>query len=326
MGGPVAIITVGQPRAVAHPSAAASFALMRSSLLGHRGSTVNHFMWLSEAPPPRNHRKQLTRTEKQALLWAQPLDRASQQWLNALAVYLPVRLIISNATLPCRPQCGLRCNVMAHDAPIEWMRQFFAVSRAWHLVLAYERDAMSGAAHSWYIKTRPDLLHLQPLVQLSSLDRGRVHVASGVMTSASRFQHYNDHIMLCATHALCEIYFLVVERTYATCAAGFKMPWPPQELYIRELQRLRAHAGTRGSTVLFQHAYTVVRPERGPECNRLWCKRADQFATGCVANHLPAAAPMCEGLNSTWREDQVAAMPSAAAQALFASGLVRTAS
>ena len=244
MGGPVAIITVGQPRAVAHPSAAASFALMRSSLLGHRGSTVNHFMWLSEAPPPRNHRKQLTRTEKQALLWAQPLDRASQQWLNALAVYLPVRLIISNATLPCRPQCGLRCNVMAHDAPIEFLRQFYSISRAWHEVLSYEREAMGGAAHrcrvplssspppphlllppllsdalsamprgSWYMKTRPDLLHLQPLLPLASLDRNRAHVPSGVMTSAPRFQHYNDHMLLCATRALCEIFFRVVERS-----------------------------------------------------------------------------------------------------------------
>ena len=323
---PVALITVGQPRTVSHPSIVDSYARLKSSLTSASMLTggIHHFLWLTQAPPPprilRQQRRRagvLSSAEQEALRWSQPLDVNSPLWLQSLVIYQPTILVLSNATLPCRHECRLRCDTIRHDAPIEWMRQFFAISNAWSAVLRYEREQMGGKPHRWYVRLRPDLLHLQPLLPLSSLDRAFVHVPSGIMTSARRYQRLNDHIVLCATRELCAPYFRLVERTYAHCGKEFKMPWPPQLLYARDYAAMagsgsssssssRSRSGSRvaaaepGVLRLFQHAYTVSRPGSGPECNRLVCNRSDPFATGCVAKHLPAAAPLCEELARGW--------------------------
>lgn len=289
----IAVITVGQPRTVAHPAAAASYAHLISSL---QHASVHHFMWLSQAPPPWPSRGlpvvPRTPAERQALAWARPLNDRAPEWPRLLSEYYkPTRLVVSNASLPCRRQCGLRCSSIRHDAPIEFMRQFYAVGLAWLSVMRYERDEMRGRSHDWYLKRRPDLLHLQPLPVLQSLDRHRFHVASGVMTRASKYQTFNDHLVLCASRGECEPYMLLVERTYLVCDRGFRMPWPPQALY--------AQGALAQAISLLPHAYTVARPDTGPECIRLRCAR-DPFATGCVARHLPAAVPLCERIAQSW--------------------------
>ena len=184
----------------------------------------------------------------------------------------------------------------------EWLRQFYGLLLAWRGVLAYERAHTTTAArHDWYVKTRPDLVHLQPLLSLDRLDRDVVHVPSGVMTAARQYQVYNDHMLLCAARSVCNGYFNVVETTYldAPCngsrGSAVRMPWPPQALFAGPYLR-------HGAPKLFEHAYTVARPATGPECNRLDCNRADPFATGCVAAHLPQHAPRCRALASRWND------------------------
>ena len=80
----------------------------------------------------------------------------------------------------------------------------------------------------------------------------------------------------------------------------------------------RVEGGARGGALLFRHAYTIVRPDSGPQCNRLRCARGDAYSTGCVATHLQASAERCEAINRTWRGDAGAARPSQAAIAIFA--------
>lgn len=296
----VAFLTVGQPRTIAHPAAAASFRLLRSSVERdgvHIGA--DHFMWLveSSAPRIRTHANGQPRTssERQALLWSRPLDRASQGWVEAIKAYAPVRLVFSNDTLPCRRHCGLRCNTIAHDAPIEWLRQFFHVGRVWALVRDYERRVLRST-YAWYVKLRADLLHLEPLRSLARLSPDAVYVASGIMTSVARYQRINDHIFVCSRPELCEHYFLVTDRTYGQCSRGFRMPWPPQQLFARQFNTSQLR--------LLRHAYTVARPGvgAGPECNRLDCDHRDPFATGCVAKHLPIHLEQCRSVSRRWDE------------------------
>lgn len=312
----VALISVGQPRTVMHPAIAASFELFRSSIL----SRVHHFMWLTQTPAPksilrRQSRGKVSPAERLALAWAQPLDPGSASWYRALKIYSPAVFILSNDSLPCRTQCGVRCNTIRHDTPIEFFRQFFAISNAWRAVLRYEQERMAGRPHTWYVRLRPDLLHLQPLVPLAALSREHVHVPSGIMTSAQRYQKLNDHIVLCATQRLCEVFFRLIDRHYIRCGRDFRMPWPPQLLFAREYATMPGGRGQDADVLrLFRHAYTVTRPETGPECERLKCHPPNPFATGCVAKHLPAAAPLCEELAHKWRADSndSAAVPTAA--------------
>ena len=306
----VALITVGQPRTVAHPAVAQSFELLRSSLVDYG---VHHFLWLTQTPPParvRRHRHAASPGERQALAWARPLDLNSPAWRKALVLYAPTIFVLSNASLPCRPHCGLRCDTMKHDAPIEWLRQFFAISNAWRTVLRFEQEQMAGEAHRWYCRLRPDLLHLQPLLPLSSLDTAAVHVPSGIMTSHRRYQKLNDHMALCAKRDVCANFFTIADE-YAKCGRDFRMPWPPQLLYARKYMHMHdpVHGlsgsrtrsdDSRAALRLFEHAYTVTRPGSGPECNRLGCIPRDPFATGCVARHLPAALQRCERLARAW--------------------------
>ena len=242
----VALITVGQPRTVAHPAVAQSFELLRSSLVDYG---VHHFLWLTQTPPParvRRHRHAASPGERQALAWARPLDLNSPAWRKALVLYAPTIFVLSNASLPCRPHCGLRCDTMKHDAPIEWLRQFFAISNAWRTVLRFEQEQMAGEAHRWYCRLRPDLLHLQPLLPLSSLDTAAVHVPSGIRTSHRRYQKLNDHMALCAKRDVCANFFTIADE-YAKCGRDFRMPWPPQLLYIRT--QVHAHARSCARTL-----------------------------------------------------------------------------
>ena len=108
----VALLTIGQPRSAAHPAVAASFDLLRSSLL-RDGHSVSHFMWLT---PPHT-----------------PLRSDDAGWLRALEVYKPTVLRFANDTLPCRPACRIRCDTHGHDSAIEWLRQFYAVHRAYQV-------------------------------------------------------------------------------------------------------------------------------------------------------------------------------------------------
>jgi hypothetical protein len=198
---PVALITVGQPRTVASAVCVASFELLRASLTSRQ---THHFMWMNEAKPPTSvtRRTRLSDRKRLAISWARPLDRTGAEWQAALRVYAPVRLIFSSDALRCRPQCRLRCDTVSREAPIEWLRQFYAVAQAWQMVLEYERDTQR--THGWYVRLRPDMVHLQPLTSLAHLDPAAVYVPSGVMTRAVAFLSYNDHMLICASHASCE--------------------------------------------------------------------------------------------------------------------------
>lgn len=293
----VAVLTVGQPRTVAHPIAAASFALFRSSLvLG--GNNVTHLMWLVQGAPSHRPRSKRSKAQRLAMEWAQPLDERSRSWRLVLPLYTPTRLVITNETLTCRPQCRIRCDTLAHDAPIEWLRQFHAVASAWRSLMDFERS--TGQFHDWYVKTRPDLVHLQPLPSLATFDRDSVYVPLGVMTSDHRYQRLNDHIFVCARKQQCDGYFRIVDRTYSVCGShrAFRMPWPPQTLYARSYS---AH-----ELRTFPHAYTLARVGSGPTCFRLACNRTNSFSTGCVATHLPQWLHFCERLGGRWHNATLA--------------------
>lgn len=270
----VALITVGQPRTIAHPAAAASFALMRTGLL-HDGHVVSHFMWLTPS--------------------STPLDEGSRPWQQTLAIYEPRFVRVSNETLECRPQCRIRCDTNGHDTQINWLRQFFAVHRAYRAVREYSE--VHGTPFDWYIKLRPDLFHLQPLRSLSSFSRSAAYVPRGIMTRAPADQLNNDHIIVCPAGELCDRYFDTFERTYGSCTDAFRMRWP--------WQRLFSGAFAKESLRLFDHAYTLARagsaPRRvaGPECQRLSCSK-DPHSTGCVAPHLVRFVPRCDIAAREW--------------------------
>ena len=266
----VALLTIGQPRSAAHPAVAASFDLLRSSLL-RDGHSVSHFMWLT---PPHT-----------------PLRSDDAGWLRALEVYKPTVLRFANDTLPCRPACRIRCDTHGHDSAIEWLRQFYAVHRAYQFAKAY-------STFDWFIRLRPDLLHLEPLQPLSSFSPEAAYVPRGVMTRAPADQRNNDHIFVCPSGELCDRYFDTVARTYGRCEEGFRIRWP--------WQRLFSSAYTNGTLLLFDHAYTLARSEvswgrpAGPECMRLDCSK-DPHATGCVAPHLVGFVTRCEENARAWQ-------------------------
>ena len=153
-------------------------------------------------------------------------------------------------------------------------------------------------AYEWYIRRRPDLLHLQPLLPITSLVRDAAHVPHGVMTRAPSDQLNNDHLLVCPGGELCERSFTVYDRTYARCDAQFRMRWPWQSLITRQYPK--------GSLRLFNHAYTIVRAQAsrsqraGPECVRLACG-ASPYSTGCVATNLVAFVPRCEAAAREWQ-------------------------
>ena len=273
----IALLTVGQRRSIAHPAAAASFALFVSSLR----QRYDHFIWLS----PDDSRSP---TAAPKLM--------GQGWKAALKIYRPVILMESNETMPCRQECKLRCvEHVGHDSQLNWLRQFYAVHRAY--LAAREYGQARGIEYDWYIKRRPDLLHLQPLPPLEDFPRDAAHVPHGVMTRAVGDQRNNDHLLVCPSGELCERSLAVYSRTYATCDASFRMRWPWQSLISREY--------ASGSLRLFSHAYTIVRPlatrtqPAGPECIRLACSDSP-FSTGCLAKHLPSFVPRCDTAAREW--------------------------
>lgn len=277
----VAIITVGQERVIAHPAVAASYALLRSSLVSDHHS-VHHFIWLS---PPEFGGNGAANHEL----------ATDKRWLAALEVYQPALLVRSNETMSCRDECKLRCTEaslpVGHDSPINWLRQFFAVHKAYVAARSYGLER--GIDFAWYVKRRPDLLHFQPLPPLRSLSRSAAHVPHGVMTRVAKDQHNNDHMVVCPAGELCDRFFSVYERTYGRCTGSFRMRWPWQSLIVSSYPP----NGLR----LFEHGYTIVRAQEehgrpaGPECARLRCSPSP-FSTGCVAPHLVAFVPQCTAL------------------------------
>lgn len=282
----VAVITVGQERALAHPVVAASYVLARSTLL-RDGHSVHHFIWLS---PEVGHGRPAPISAEYSVAWR-----------SALELYQPTLLIHSNATMQCKPECKLRClpptAAVGHDTPLNWLRQFFAVYQAYSAARDYGRA--NKIEYSWYIKRRPDLLHLQPLPSLALLSRDAAYVPHGVMTRAAADQLNNDHVVICPAGDLCERALAVYARTYGRCDASFRMRWPWQTLI--------SGAYAPKSLRLLQHAYTIVRQTSehgrpvGPECLRLTCSPSP-YSTGCVAPHLVSFHPECERLAAGWSQ------------------------
>ena len=271
----VALITVGQPRTIAHPAAAASFALMRSSMLSD-GHAISHFVWLT----PSTMR----------------LDESAQGWQDALAIYKPHFVRFANESVDCRSQCHIPCNAYGHDSQMNWLRQFFAVHRAYRAVREYSRER--GIVFDWYIKLRPDLFHMQPLPPLRNFSRSAAYVPRGVMTRVATQQRNNDHMVVCPAGELCDLYFDTFARTYGSCNDSFRMRWP--------WQRLFSQAFAKEQLRLFDHAYTIARADGtpdemvGPDCRRLSCTK-DPHSTGCVAPHLVSYVPICDIASREWQ-------------------------
>lgn len=288
----VALITVGQIRSLLHPGVAASFALMRSSLLRDRHA-VSHFMWLSPSESS--------------------FDEHQSAWLRVRSIYRPLLLLLPNVTEDiCRPQCGVRCDRNGHDDPINWLRQFYSVGRAYQAVQRW--SVRNAQTFDWYVKLRPDLLHLQSLRRLRWFSKDAAYVPAGVMTRSPADQVNNDHMFVCPAGELCERYFGTFAR-YHKCSKGFRMRWP--------WQRLFAAVYTNATLRLFDHAYTIARPESrrlpvgGPECVRLTCSK-DPHSTGCIVPRLLRFVARCAVAAKRWAAWRTQEEPAAVLQELVA--------
>jgi hypothetical protein len=303
----VAIITVGQARVIAHPAVAASYALFRSSLVSDQQS-VHHFIWLSREVAGSSD-------GGSSEIYELATDK---RWAAALEIYEPAVIVRSNKTMKCRRECRLRCSEaslpVGHDAPMNWLRQFFAVHQAYVAARAYGHE--HGIDFAWYIKRRPDLLHLQPLPPLRSLSRAAAYVPHGVMTRVPKDQHNNDHMVVCPAGELCDRFFSVYERSYGQCDATFRMRWPWQSLIVTSYQP--------DALRLFEHAYTIVRAQEergrpaGPECARLSCS-SSPYSTGCVAPHLVPFVPQCTALALQFKAADVSTPQAVLRQLLLAA-------
>ena len=163
----VCILNVGTPRTIAHPTVAATFMLFRQNLVAdnHRVFT---FLWLSDSAAANAkkfaHRAAEASNSASALI-------ASAAWHKVLGFYAPTLINVSAADLPCHYR-GCRAFLCTNkyagpENPSSFMSQRFKVMLAFRTAKAYA--AARSFAFDWYIRTRTDLLHLQPLIHLAQV-------------------------------------------------------------------------------------------------------------------------------------------------------------
>lgn len=90
----------------------------------------------------------------------------------------------------------------------EVLLQWIAVRRAYRHVEDHERRR--GRAYRWLLRTRTDIVWLQPLPRLQQLEPRFAYVPRGGMNRAPFAMCTNDHLFLCPRH-LCRAYFELLE-------------------------------------------------------------------------------------------------------------------
>ena len=245
----VAILAVGLPRTMGHAAVAASFHLIRSSLT-RAGHNVSVLLWLSA-------------TTKNGVGGHASVDKWKRSWpLVYGPMYSAARVWVSDETIPCNPSCRHlvgSCEANGPTFPGTMFRRYEITGK---IVLAISRlqefERERCRSFDWVLRTRPDLLYLQPLPKLSTLNPSYAYVPPGICNDGANFNPLaNDHLILCPRGIRnCMQGELDIHR-YWNCT----MTWNKTDLNPANLERFVRH---------FNMTYTIARAgSHGPECERL---------------------------------------------------------
>ena len=267
----VAILKIGLTRTVQHPAVAASFHLLRSSLVV-AGHTIVTVLWIAEDEPiPASRRRRTNASDpRQARLVA---------WLQT--AYDTEHVIVSAERLACNRACALySCSSTKHDGPFRWFDQYYKVMLAWERMLVIEQQR--GRRFDWVLKSRTDVLYLEALPPLQLMATNATYTPLGIHNYNPNNQLGTDHIYLCP-------------RPY--CAPHFE----DTQRYLRcrnhtEGQRDSKYgdAGLPGPAEArnFNLAYALAR-HNGPLCSPL-------VNSGKFAPHLPPFVHGCHIIAARW--------------------------
>ena len=86
--------------------------------------------------------------------------------------------------------------------------QWIGLRRAYELVERYE--SLHRKQYAWLVRTRSDLVFLQPFPRLEGLSRAHAYVPAGGMNRAPSAMCTNDHVFVCPRH-LCRAYYHLLE-------------------------------------------------------------------------------------------------------------------
>eukprot|EP00747_Dinoflagellata_sp_TGD_P211760 gnl/TRDRNA2_/TRDRNA2_84950_c0_seq1.p1 gnl/TRDRNA2_/TRDRNA2_84950_c0~~gnl/TRDRNA2_/TRDRNA2_84950_c0_seq1.p1 ORF type:complete len:244 (+),score=28.76 gnl/TRDRNA2_/TRDRNA2_84950_c0_seq1:44-733(+) len=173
-------------------------------------------------------------------------------------------MLDNNSILKCNTQCKsspmLSCT-MDSKAPLGFLQQFHKLGMCYKDIEAAEVKA--GVKFDWLVKLRSDMMFLEPLPDVRTLDAKRVYVPYGTLSVEKPRMLYNDHVFFCRRE-LCEFYFTLGPR-YQRCT-----PEDPQGLFFRKKDDSQSvfvqYYKRRLETVYM--AYILIRPHTF-DCERL---------------------------------------------------------